>query len=182
MPIQATNLPPSADRLVFAHAIYHPQQVPTDPGTIQWPGLSLRLSDYGQGLPAGLPAEMDSRTPAVTPEHFLAASLASCLGLTLQLMIRRRPIPAPLRQVGATVTMRISSRGIPSIQGIATQVLFGQADTVDADLIRNLSRLALGGKQHCLISQAICQTHPVTLSIELDGHGVISIQSSSDQP
>ncbi len=160
---QRSQNPDPTDSPINAGATFRPGLRATDLGSLDFIG---DLPDpNSSALLTGLPTEMGASEPAHTPEHFLAASLASCLGLTLQLIMQRRQTRLVLEQVDAFVDLAVSSNRIPRIAKVRAVCRFrGEEPVLYPETIQQVRDLMAQGERHCLISQALAPNHPLTLT------------------
>jgi organic hydroperoxide reductase OsmC/OhrA len=133
-------------------------------GRVRWP--EIQSQKWEAGLFAGLPPELGGASFETGPEDFLAASLASCFGLTLQLMMKKRPFSLKFQAIQANISTILNERNLPKISEAHIQPhiwMKSASHNPSPEQMEELNRLLQAGLRYCLISQLIDASIPVSL-------------------
>lgn len=166
------NQPPPSSLFVPAVAQWFPAEDLSHPGSLIWPETIRHGTSRPDkaAIPTGLPQELGGTSGSLTPEHHLAASLASCLGLTILLINRRKSLPVTLQMVEGSVVLEIVPGGTVRIAEVRAHIDFRSENASEVEgTLPLLSTLLARAERHCLVSQAIRAAHPVQISATLDG-------------
>jgi organic hydroperoxide reductase OsmC/OhrA len=154
------------EQLFEARCCWTPSLSLDAPGIMHWPDVEeCPRTATGCGVPTGLPVEMGGPRAAATPEHFLAASVASCLGLTVQILLQKHRLNSLLQSVEARIDMHLSTTGVPSISAVHASIHFDRPSEGDSpEITSRLHSLIQRAEGLCLVSRAIASTHPVQVT------------------